>query len=135
MAEVRPINEKRYGVSKHKFLETYHFCLQYNEWLRELQVETDTVQSPVLTDLPPDKTTRDKTGMLAVKRAQLDKKRRLVEETAREAAPEIFPWLLKAVTTNGASYIYLKERMDIPCGKDLFYDRRRKFYWLLANKL
>lgn len=27
----------------------------------------------------------------------------------------------------------LKTKLDIPCGKDMYYDRYRKFFWLLDN--
>jgi len=42
-------------------------------------------------------------------------------------------YILKAVT-EGLSYTYLRTRMDIPCGKDMYYDRYRKFFWLLSQE-
>lgn len=27
----------------------------------------------------------------------------------------------------------LKTKLGIPCGKDMYYDRYRKFFWLLNN--
>ena len=120
MPNVRPINEKKYGISKHKFLQAYHFCLQYNEWKDELAYKTNAVKCAEVTGLPKGSSTGNC---------------ELVEQTCIEADPEIKQWLLKAVTNEHISYTYLKECMDIPCGKKMFYDRRRKFYWLLSQKI
>jgi hypothetical protein len=57
----------------------------------------------------------------------------LIEKAAREADRYLYDYILKAVTED-LSYTYLKSKMDIPCGKDMYYDRYRKFFWLL-NKL
>jgi len=113
MPNVRPINEKKYQISKRRFAELYNFCLQYNEWKDELQYKTDNPS--------------------ADRRKELSDKCKLVEQTAIEAGPDIYPYLFKAVT-NDLSYNYLKTVMGIPCGKDMYYDRRKKFYWLLSQK-
>lgn len=39
-------------------------------------------------------------------------------------------YIFKAVT-DGVSYVWLNMHTDIPCGKDMFYDRYRRFFWLL----
>ena len=76
----------------------------------------------------------DSTAHLAMKRAELERKCQLIERTAMEADSEIYPYILKAVTNEYVTYHYLKNVMDIPCGKDRYYDRRRKFYYLMSNK-
>lgn len=134
MPNVRPINEKKYQISKRRFCELYNFCLQYNEWMDELKYKTDTVGGLEITDMPRGYGNSDPTQALAVRRAELQRKCNLIRQTATEADSEIFPYILKAVTNEGISYNYLREFMDIPCGKDLYYDRRRKFFWLLSNK-
>lgn len=45
MPDARPINEKKYNISKHRFLELKHHCMQYQEWRRELATLTDTVKA------------------------------------------------------------------------------------------
>jgi len=134
LPNVRPINEKKYQISKHRFCELYNFCLQYNEWRAELQNKTDSVRSTVITDMPVVHGKSDSTQVLAMRRKELSDKCRLVEQTAIETDADIYPYLLKAVTNEGISYNFLKEIMNIPCGKDMYYDRRRKFYWLLSQK-
>lgn len=135
MPNVRPVNEKKYNMSKYRFGELYNFCLQYNEWKLELTYMTDTLTSPMITGLPRVQGKSDPTVTLAIRRQELENKCKMVEQTAVEADADIYPHIIKAVTNEGITYHYLREFMDIPCGKDMYYDRRRKFYWLLSKKL
>ena len=54
----------------------------------------------------------------------------LIEQAAVAADSELMNYILKAVT-EGLSYTYLKSRLEIPCSRDVHYDRYRKFFWLL----
>lgn len=134
MGNVRPLNYGRYGISKNRFLELYYWCLQYGEWKDELKYRTDTLRSREINGMPASHSMEDPTQQLAVRRAMLEQKCRLIEQTAIEADPDIYQYLLKAVTEEDVTYQYLKSMMDIPCGKDMYYDRRRKFYWLLDKR-
>ena len=132
---VRPLNEEKYKISKHRFAEIYHFCLQYNEWKDELRYKTDTVASPVITDMPTAHSNDSAVEILAIRREQLEKKCNLIENTAIETDPSICQYILKAVTNEHVSYNYLRTVMGIPCGKNYYYDKRRKFYYLLSQKI
>lgn len=135
MGNVRPLNIKKYAISKHKFLELYHYCLQYNEWKDELKYTTDNVKSVPITDMPKGSTTGDATSQLAIKRAELSKKCTLIEETAKEVDAELWEYIVKAVTNENVTYNYLKQIMNIPCGQTYYYEKRRKFYYLLSSKI
>jgi hypothetical protein len=133
--DIRPLNTKKYEISKHKFLYVYHFCMQYNEWQTELKYMTNTVKSLEITDMPVTHENSDSTSRLAVRRAELERKCKLIEQTAIEADAGIYQYILKAVTNEGFTYNYLREVMDIPVSHNTFYNRRRKFYWLMAEKI
>lgn len=135
MPNVRPLNEKKYQISKHKFLELYHYCLQYNEWKDELKYKTDTVASPNYSGMPKGTEQTNATEALAIRRSLLSNKCEVIEQTAIEADSEIYQYILKAVTNEYVTYNYLKQVMSIPCGKNLYYNRRKKFYWLMSTKL
>ena len=132
--KVRPINEKKYGISKKRFAELYNYCLQYNEWKDELRYKTNAMKSPEITGMTKGGETGDSTAELAIRRDLLARKCRMIEETARETDPEISQYLLKAVTNEGITYNYLRQVMGIPMGKNQYYEKRRKFYWLLSIK-
>lgn len=135
MPDIRPINETKYNISKHRFLELYHFCMQYQEWKEELKYLVDTVKGIDCSTEIKGSGTGNATEQLVIRRSELRKKCELIEQTAIETDPDIYQYLLKGVTAGYASYKYLKEVLGIPCGKDMYYNRRRKFYWLLSKKV
>ncbi len=134
MVNVKPLSRK-YEISKHRFYELYHYCLQYKEWKDELKYSTDTVKSIQISDMPHGSGTGDATSSLAMRRAQLSRQCELIEETAKEVDAELWEYILKGVTDENASYNYLLQIMNIPCGKNYYFERRRKFYYLLSRKM
>lgn len=134
MGNVRPLSYSKYGISKNRFRELYYWCLQYKEWKDELKYKTDTMKSIEVTGMPSVHDTGDLTQQLAMRRQQIEENCRVIEQTAMAAGPDIYPYLLKGVTDEEITYRYLKTVMGIPCGKDMYYDRRRKFYWMLNKR-
>lgn len=131
---VRPeISEKsKYWISKHRHYELKHFCLQYSFW-KKMYAELDgfnggsdeTVYSRVST---PGNPTANCVEIRSVYLDRMD----LVRRIAFEADPELASYIFKAVT-EGLSYTYLKTKLNIPCGRDMYYDRYRRFFWLLSK--
>lgn len=136
MPNVRPLNNKKYNISKHKFMEVYHHCLQYQEWQDELKYKTDAVKSIEYgNEVHGSGPSGSSTERIAMRRAELAKKCELIEQTVLETDKDLYQYLLKAVTTEYVTYKYLKEIMGMPAGKDMYYDRRKKFYYLMSKKI
>ena len=74
----------------------------------------------------------DPTARLALLKTYYDDKIKMIERVAKEADEYLHEYIVKAVTED-LSYTYLKTKLDIPCGRDMYYDRYRKFFWLLDN--
>ena len=131
---IRPELSKRnkYWISRHRYYELKHYCLQYNEWKKLYLAMTPSIQSPKFSRGEKLEKQNDPAGELAAKRADLALKMQLVEETAICTDRELYSYILAAVT-EGRSYTYLKTVMSIPCSKDYFYERYRKFFWLLSK--
>ena len=129
------ISEKnKYHIDKHRHYELKHFCLQYPTWKKEY--ESYKHIGPNISKIEQTYSTgikSDPTADLALKRAYYSERIEMIEKTAKEADKYLHNYILKAVT-EGLSYTYLKTIFQMPCGKDLYYDRYRKFFWLL-NKL
>ena len=124
--------KNKYYINKHRHYELKHFCLQYPEW-KKLYSELDGYSTGV--DLDTDVIHRsnipsDITSRYAEKRLDCLEKMNMVEQAAIEADPDLYPYILKAVTEE-LSFTYLKTKLNIPCGKDMYYDRFRRFFWLL----
>ena len=132
---IRPeISEKsKYYIDKHRYYELKHFCLQYKEWKKTYATCNDAIIFGSTFDRMPSSTgPSDLTAKYAIKKALCAERIKLIEETLKEADEYLYPYLLKAVT-EGLSYPYLKTKMDIPCGRDMYYDRYRRFFWLLSE--
>lgn len=124
------ISEKsKYWINKHRHYELKHFCLQYPFWqsayneLDGLKGKSDDVYTK--SSAPGDPTCK-----CAEMRNRYFEKMDLVRRTAYEADPFLANYIFKAVTED-LSFTYLKTRLEIPCGRDMYYDRYRKFFWLL----
>lgn len=128
------ISEKnKYYIDKHRYYELKHFCLQYNEWKKSYTSCCETIVFATrYGDIPANNGPSDLTAKYATLRAQYAQKIELIEKTAKQADEYLYPYILKAVT-EGLSYTYLKARLDIPCGRDMYYDRYRRFFWLLSE--
>lgn len=128
------ISEKnKYWISKHRHYELKHFCLQYPTW-KKLYSEFDDPSIPLsmIDKMPTSNIPGDPTAVRALMKAHYGEKIALVEKTALETDLYLYKYIIKAVTEN-LSYTYLKTKLDIPCGKDMYYDRYRRFFWLLSN--
>lgn len=104
------------GVRREKYRELQYFCLQYEE-------KKEAVLSGV------ERKGGHRARVSEDKRERLRKEVELIEQTAIETNPEIYQYLLKSVT-EGTSYEYL----NVPMSKGRFYDYRRLFFALLAEK-
>lgn len=132
---IRPeISEKnKYWISKHRHYELKHFCLQYPTWKKEYELfGIPTLSAAVLERIPSGNIHGDPTAEFVLRKARYQEKIELIERIAREADKCLYEYILKAVT-EGLSFTYLKTRMGIPCGRDMFYDRYRRFFWLLSE--
>lgn len=117
----------KYWISKHRRLELTHFCLQYPEWEKMVN---DAIFYPKKGDGIIGGNTPDITGNTAVKIYEIKKNMDMVKNVCFEADNTIYQWLFLGVT-RGFSFNYLKLHYDIPCEKNMYYDRYKKFFYLL----
>lgn len=132
---------KGFMINKHRYYELQHMCLQYQEWKDMLRYLEPSVHSSQDGNGSHGNSTSS-TENLAIKRKMISDKCELIENVAREVGIvngpngeiDISEYILKAVTNEGITYRYLDQVMNIPVGKNLFYERRRKFFYILAEK-
>ena len=122
-----------YWISRHRYYELKHFCLQYPEWKRELSNLSGIKNQAVIASTHFDSGTfSNPTADCAEKIMFLKDRIDMIERTARNTAPDLAKYILKGAT-EGLSYTYLKSKLEIPCCKDKYYELYRKFFWLLSN--
>lgn len=125
-AELSPRNP--YRLSKHRQYELMHFCLQYPEWKRSLA----NLEMRVSCSYGPEKGPKMDRPLeeLVIKRDGYRRLIEMVENAAKATDDQIGKYILKAVT-EGLSFETVKMRYSVPCERDMWYDRWRKFYWVL----
>lgn len=133
MSKTRPelSRKNKYYIPKHRYYELKHFCLQYPEWKEEYK---DSIRYPKSMNRVMSGLTEwaDPTGESVGKRDICRNKIRMVEDAAFKTDAVLGRYILKAVTED-LSYTALKMLYDIPCGKDMYYENYRKFFYILSN--
>lgn len=117
-----------YNISRAKYNELKYFCMQYEEKKQELHRGYGL--GAVINDgMPKGNMPGNPVECTAIHNAMLQTDIELIEQTAMEADADIYQWLIKSVT-EGIPYEY----MDVPLSRTKFYDSRRYFFYLLAQK-
>lgn len=125
--------KNRYWIDKHRHYELKHFCLQYPTWKKAYEdFDNTSISLSTIENVPTSNLPGDPTAKRAVMKAHYSERINLIEKIAKEADRYLYEYILRAVT-EGLSYTYLKSKLDIPCGKDMYYDRYRRFFWLLSE--
>ena len=130
---IRPELSKanKYWLDRRRYYELKYFCLQYPLWkkayklLDGLNIKSYDLACNSKTNLPGDPT-----GKSVEERSIYLSRMSKVERAAIETDPYLAEYLLKAVT-EGYSYDICKAKLEIPCSRDTYYDRYRRFFWLL----
>ena len=123
--------ENKYYIEKHRYYELKHFCLQYPIWKRTY-ANLDGYDSYYYEGLIFSKNNSpgNPTAKFGDERVIYFNKMKLIEQAAIEADPDLASYILKAVT-KGLSFDALQSKYNIPCSKGTYYDRYRRFFWIL----
>lgn len=125
-----------YWISPYEFRTAYYFALQYREWKQEYEILASKGPGAVTygesVNGDPRESSTERNGM---KLAELSTKINMIEQALHDAADDIYDYMLIGVTEEGTSFNYLRNKYDIPCGKNYYYKSRRRFYWILSKRL
>ena len=132
MSDLKPeLSEKsKYHLSKHRYYELRHFCLQYPDWKKQVAMLGQPQTPEFLDRFQKASGLPNPTERIAIMRAALTNNMADIEDAALQADRELAEYILVGVT-EGKSFENLKASMEIPCERDMYYDRYRKFFWLL----
>lgn len=129
------LSEKnKWWISKHRYYELRHFCLQYREWMEQIRsVDSLPNTSTYVVEKITVGQVSDPTVDAVQLRGRLEAKVRLVEQAAYETCQHQFwyTFLVKAVT-EGLSYDILSAQFGImPVSRNEWYELYQKFFWVL----
>ncbi|MBC5710984.1 hypothetical protein H8S75_23895 [Hungatella sp. L12] len=125
---IRDMKLSDYNISRAKYNELKYFCMQYEEKKREIH-NSYGLGAIVSDGMPKGNIPGNPTEHAAIRNAMLQSDVELIEQTAMEADSDMYQWLLKNVT-EGIPY----EWLNVPRGRRQFYEARRYFFYLLAQK-
>lgn len=123
----------KYWISKHRYYELKHFCMQYSIWKKAVSEIGSTGTTSTFEWIPSSSLPGNPTANLALMKIAYSRNIDMVEKAAEESDKFLANYILKAAT-EGLSYTYLKYRLGMPYSRDLYYDRYRRFFWLLSNE-
>lgn len=124
--------KNKYWINKNRYYELKYFCLQYPLWRKAYELLDGLQLCSYDLVYVSNSDLSDVTGKCVEERSLYFERMKTVEQAAIEADPYLASYILKAVT-EGYSYNYLRTKMNIPCGRDMYYDRYRRFFWILSN--
>lgn len=152
----RPLNMDAYGISYNAYMQLYHFCQQYHEKQLELEgmigIASSMPRAQPYTVIREKKDkatnetkitketwgcvtphgkgqTSDPVSDAVIRREKLRDELRQIEQSAIEAAPDMYQELLRAVTTRDGY-----RKINPPCGPNQFAGLRRRFFYILWQK-
>ncbi len=130
---IRPEVSKKncYWIPKHRFYELKHFCLQFMDWQKErAALDSMTHRSTEPNTVHSEGNHSNPTERDAIERIRYSERIQLVMNAAYDTDKAMGDYILLGVT-KGMSYDILRARYNIPCGKDMYYNLYRRFFWLL----
>lgn len=126
-AEVSKSNP--YYISKHRYYELKHFCLQYNDFKKVYNSLCEKIPGGIIRSNVLERPRKDDPNYDI--RMKYYTKICLIEDSAWLADKDLGGYLIEGVTQE-RSYDWLLTRRRIPCCKDIYYDRYRRFFWILS---
>ena len=127
---------KEYDLTNFAYRELFYFCMQYHEYKREIEMILNSGGGSA-TYYQAGRISggrSDSTAYKAMRVKYLKDKCEMIEQTALAVDPDIYQPLLKNVTM-GVTYEHMKAcDIEILCGRRQFYEKRRKFFYLLNLK-
>ena len=125
-------NKGKWWLEQDLYRLARYYARMYPQWLREYMTfggdakdGYGSMRSERFKTSEPEKE--------AIRRDGLRQKIQKIERAARESDRDLCEWLLLGVREN-LTFMELKGR-GMPCEKDMYYDRRKKMYFILAHLL
>ena len=137
MGKYRTLSENnRYYLPKHTYLTCIHYALQYRDWKASLDANRDT-RGAIRYDKDKIQVTNDydSTSETAIRMVEIEDKCALIDRCINLACDSAnLERFLRLGVCYGFTFYQLEEE-GIPCGKDLYYLTRQRFYYELSKKI
>lgn len=138
MGKYRTLSENnKYYLPKHTYLACIHYALQYRDWKASLEADRDT-RGAIRYDKDKIQTSNDSdsTSETAMRMIEIQRKLDLIDDTIGKACDgsNLDNWVRLGVCYGFTVYQLINEQ-EMPCGKDMYYGIRQRFYYELSKKI
>jgi len=123
---------RKWWLDKDLYRLARYYARMYPKWLDEY----NAIGGDAKDGYGDGKAGRFKTSETereAMRREEIGRKIAKIERAAMEADPQLSEWILEGVE-NCRKFEELKG-LGMPCERDMYYDRRKKFYYILAHMI
>lgn len=121
--------KSKYWLPRHRYYELLHFCRQYADWKLEYEDIDIPSADPSVERVQVSKDA-DAVLKQAMRRADLASRIDIYTMALNKIEDELKNYIFLA-TTKGYSYEFMDSRYGMPCCRNTFYDRYRKFFYEL----
>lgn len=137
MGKYRILSENnQYYLPKHTYLTCIHYALQYRDWKARLDSDRDS-RGAIRYDKDRVQTSMDgdSTSDIAIKMIEIEEKCKMIDECISIACDgsNLDRWVRLGVCYGFTIYQLLDDKM--PCGKNMYYNIRQRFYYELSKKI
>lgn len=137
MGKYRTLSENnKYYLPKHTYLTCIHYALQYRDWKASLDAKRDT-RGAIRYDKDKIQNSNDydSTSETAIRMVEIEDKCAMIDKCINIACDSVsLEKYLRLGVCYGFTFHQLEEE-GIPCGKNMYYDIRQKFYYELSKKI
>lgn len=133
MSERPELSEKnKYHISKERYYELKHFCLQYPEWEKKL-ASISTLRSSYTAEGRRGTDVSKPVEFIVEQKLIFEDRMKLIIDCAKSADPFLWIYIFRGVT-EGKSYDMIRVKTYVPCCKDEYYRVYRKFFYILDKE-
>lgn len=137
MGKYRQLSKNsKYYLPKHTHLTCIHYAMQYRDWKAQLDELRDT-RGAIAYDKDHVQTSNDydSTSETAMRMIEIKDKCAIIDSCINLACDSAnIENFLRLGVCYGFNYNRLRQN-GIPCGKNLYYEIRRRFYYELSKKI
>jgi hypothetical protein len=130
-----PSKTNKYYIPTEDYITAVHWCLRYPSWVSELKLTPDTSRA-ITYDQEKVQTSGDydPTVELAMRRAEISRKKTLLEDTVRACVPEALYNFMILHVGHGRTYFQL-EKEGLNVSEYEFRKYKQKFYYEISQKI
>ena len=129
-----PSKRSKFFVPKEDYITAIHWCLRYPLWEAELKALPDTNRSMAYdNDKVQSSAKNDITADIAIRMEELERKKKLLDDTAKQVDFELKDYIILGVTQGLTVYQLLQRGM--PCNKNEYIKKRQQFYYEISKKI